>query len=275
MLDGVAGDVVLSEGSHLVRLLRSGRWATAVREAVGQNRFWGGGYPAWRELYRSGRSALAPNAVRRVYHRWLRPRRTQRRLQRALRESWIDPGFAERIGLAERLQSTDRYRSIELLPHYGAERARAIVHPNLVVGRERYDRVAAALAVEPRDPFLDRRVVELCVALPGDQKLAGGWPKAVLRHALAGRLPDSVRWRLGKEHLGWTFTSSLMRFRMNGWRLASRLAGTPYCRTSTRPGRGRPEARFSCWPVRRCRQSVGSRPLGRLVAGAWRAPEGC
>jgi asparagine synthase (glutamine-hydrolysing) len=89
------------------------------------------------------------------------------------------------------------------------ERARAIQHPYLTVGRERYDRVAAALAIEPRDPFLDRRVAAFCITLPGSQKLAHGWPKAVLRHAMAGRLPDAVRWRIGKEHLGWDFTKTL------------------------------------------------------------------
>ncbi len=28
---------------------------------------------------------------------------------------------------------------------------------------------------------------------------------------MAGRLPDTVRWRIGKEHLGWTTTQALAR----------------------------------------------------------------
>jgi asparagine synthase (glutamine-hydrolysing) len=90
------------------------------------------------------------------------------------------------------------------------ERAEVIEHPFQVVGRERYERVAASVAVEPRDPFLDRRVVALCLTLPGNQTLQGGWPKVVLRHAMADHLPDAVRWRNGKEHLGWSFTTALM-----------------------------------------------------------------
>ena len=39
LMDGIDGDTVLSEGSHIVRLLRQGRWPTAYREAVAQNRF--------------------------------------------------------------------------------------------------------------------------------------------------------------------------------------------------------------------------------------------
>ena len=50
LLDGVGGDVVLSEGRRLARLLRAGHWRTAYREAVGQNRFWNGAYPPGREL---------------------------------------------------------------------------------------------------------------------------------------------------------------------------------------------------------------------------------
>jgi hypothetical protein len=43
----------------------------------------------------------------------------------------------------------------------------------------------------------------------------------VLRRAMAGRLPDAVRWRLGKEHLGWAFTKALME--MNQQRFHSAL----------------------------------------------------
>ena len=64
-----------------------------------------------------------------------------------------------------------------------------------------------------------------CVALPGSQLLADGWPKIVLRRAMADLLPDSVRWRIGKEHLGWSFTLELFRA-WKGWQalLATRSA---------------------------------------------------
>jgi asparagine synthase (glutamine-hydrolysing) len=83
-------------------------------------------------------------------------------------------------------------------------------HPYIAIGVERYGRTAAAHGLEPRHPLLDRRLVELCVALPGEQKLANGWPKAVLRRAMVGRLPDAVRRRRGKEHLGWAFSLAVL-----------------------------------------------------------------
>jgi asparagine synthase (glutamine-hydrolysing) len=210
LLDGVGGDVVLSEGTHLARLLRRGRWVTAWRETVGQNRFWGEGYSVPGELYRSARTAFAPAWARRLRRGLSRQRLLQRRAQRFVRESLISPDFARKVCLAERLQTMSGLPADGLLAPYGLERARSIDGAYLAAARERYDRVAAAVAVESRDPFLDLRVVALCLALPGEQKIGQGWPKIIQRRAMAGRLPDAVRWRRGKENLGWAFTAALM-----------------------------------------------------------------
>ncbi len=89
------------------------------------------------------------------------------------------------------------------------ERARRIEHANLIVGRERYDSVASSVAIEPRDPFVDLRLIDFCLSLPWNQLQSGGWTKALLRRSMAGRLPDPVRWRKGKEHLGWAFNAEI------------------------------------------------------------------
>ena len=76
----------------------------------------------------------------------------------------------------------------------GTERARAIDNPSLTVARERYDRVAAAVGVECRDPFLDLRVVAFCTRLPYNLITADGWTKLILRRAMLGTQPDAVVW---------------------------------------------------------------------------------
>ncbi len=71
------------------------------------------------------------------------------------------------------------------------------------------DKAAAAFGVEPRYPFFDRRLMELCLALPADQKLRGGWSRLVMRRAMEGLLPEEVRWRSTKANLTPNFLSRL------------------------------------------------------------------
>ena len=75
---------------------------------------------------------------------------------------------------------------------------------------EMADKAASAFALEPRYPFLDRRLIELCVALPPEQKLRGGWTRAVVRQAMDGLLPEEVRWRAGKADLSPNFMRQLL-----------------------------------------------------------------
>lgn len=60
------------------------------------------------------------------------------------------------------------------------------------------DRDSMAHSVEARLPFLDYRLVEFCLGLPEDFKLADGWTKRVLREGMRGRLPERVRLRRDK-----------------------------------------------------------------------------
>jgi len=61
------------------------------------------------------------------------------------------------------------------------------------------DRNSMAFGVETRIPFLDHRLVERVLPVPGAVKLAHGHTKAVLRHAMAGRVPKTITTRLTKE----------------------------------------------------------------------------
>jgi asparagine synthase (glutamine-hydrolysing) len=55
------------------------------------------------------------------------------------------------------------------------------------------DRNSMGNSLETRLPFLDYRFVELALALPDRVKVGSGYGKRVLRDALAGRVPRSVR----------------------------------------------------------------------------------
>jgi len=206
LLDGVGGDSVFVTGGHLAQLMRSGLWLTAYREALAQQCFWGDGSSAWREFYQNARAVFVPDWMRRI-----RRNMTHRRaLEREIKASIISRDFAHSISVASRLETLEGHSYSVGARGNVAERAKLIDHPFLTVGRERYDRVATSLSIEPRDPFLDRRVIAFCLSLPGDQLQTGGWPKIILRRAMAGRVPDAIRWRRGKEGLGWPFTAALI-----------------------------------------------------------------
>ncbi|MDP9082575.1 MAG: asparagine synthetase B family protein [Pseudomonadota bacterium] len=102
--------------------------------------------------------------------------------------------------------STDRYRGQEL--QRPTERPYAsrlnnslwaeLRHAGLPESLHAEDAISMAFSVESRMPFLDHRLVELCFALPYDQKIRNGWSKWLLRDATAQILPEPVRWRRHK-----------------------------------------------------------------------------
>jgi asparagine synthase (glutamine-hydrolysing) len=65
----------------------------------------------------------------------------------------------------------------------------------------RFDQAAATFALEQRYPFLDRRFMEFCLALPFEQKLRQGWTRAVFRRAMEKVLPPKVQWRTDKGNM--------------------------------------------------------------------------
>ena len=60
------------------------------------------------------------------------------------------------------------------------------------------DKNSMAHSIETRLPFLDYRVVEAALSLPGDYKIKDGWSKWLLRKGMENRMPNSIIWRKNK-----------------------------------------------------------------------------
>jgi asparagine synthase (glutamine-hydrolysing) len=60
------------------------------------------------------------------------------------------------------------------------------------------DLISSAWEVEPRYPFMDKRLVEFCLALPAEQKLRQGWSRWILRAGMGNILPPQIQWRAKK-----------------------------------------------------------------------------
>lgn len=210
MLDGVGGDVVLTAGNRVAQLFRKGQFRAAIREARGEENFWGKFWPQWKTLLKSAWAAFIPSPLRDL-RRWFKVAMSDHFRTNIL----IGREFAQHVDLASRRRHHRRHIPASNLP-VPEQRALAICHPHMVVGRERYDRVASTFGIEARDPFMDLRVVEFCLSLPPDQLQKDGWPKMILRRAMRGLLPPEVIWRRGKEHLGADFTRALFA-NSEGW----------------------------------------------------------
>jgi asparagine synthase (glutamine-hydrolysing) len=60
------------------------------------------------------------------------------------------------------------------------------------------DRNSMAHSLEVRHPFLDHRLINLCLNLRPDQKIKSGWTKYILREGFP-ELPECIRWRRDKQ----------------------------------------------------------------------------
>jgi asparagine synthase (glutamine-hydrolysing) len=209
VLDGGGGDVLLSPGTYIPRLIRAGHIRLAVRESVAESLFWSMASPL-PGLFRYAGSAILPALVKRT----LREPKNRLRTRRIVKASLISRELAAAINIEDRFERMGQTFSAGRNDDYATERSNAI-RPNVTAGRERYARIAASMATEARDPFLDRRVVDYCSRLPGRFRLKDGWPKMILRDLMADRMPDEVRWCRGKPHLGWQFNAAVTRAAVN------------------------------------------------------------
>ncbi|PKP94878.1 MAG: hypothetical protein CVT75_03645 [Alphaproteobacteria bacterium HGW-Alphaproteobacteria-14] len=205
MLDGAAGDTTLMADDMVAWRLRRGDIIGAWREAAGARRFWGAEMPTVPTFINGARHVFVPASLRALRRR----SGAASRQRRADQASMVAPALSRSVNMADRRAANARHVALKLDGRCDDRRS-LVMHPYVVVARERYDRVAAQFGIEPRDPFLDRRLLDFVLALPADQIEHDGWPKIILRRAMAGLLPDAVRWRVGKEHVGWLFEDAVV-----------------------------------------------------------------
>ncbi len=206
VLDGVGSDNVLNDGGLVPHLIRRGRLVKAWREArtfMGRPRP-DGGFKFLQAL----KMAVAPDILRK-----LRLAAGSVRVDRddKMAASLIRPEFARQVDLGGRFRQHYLKNIRPFKPGTAGYRAASFLTWVIPVARERYEREAARLQIEPRDPFLDTNVVDFCVSLPPDQVRRDGWPKSILRRSMCGAIPSSVLWRPERTQLGPQVTEAVMR----------------------------------------------------------------
>lgn len=200
MLDGVDGDVVAAANAlYLIEYSRHsqvGRFLAGVPQYA---RYYG--LTPLQQAALVWQQGIKPVIKERLPESWIARRRTWKhsgneldRGDSLLHDSLISHEFADRIGLTEKLTTiTGDTRWGQRA--FRENDALTLGAPIIAAALERYDRLAASRSLEARHPFFDKRVVEFCLSLPLAIKQAGGWAKAVVRHATVGLVPDLIRWR--------------------------------------------------------------------------------
>jgi asparagine synthase (glutamine-hydrolysing) len=219
ILDGFDGDTTVSHGTtYLVELARAGRWISLARQLKGFSRNFEFSFARLmaRYVWGFGVKPLSPNTIHALEGKW---RSLARRLRRSTNSgpnpgSWraiLNPDFTKRISLAERrkqLRATFATPpQTEKQNHY-----RTITSGVMPYTLEVLDSAASAFGLELRFPFWDKRLVEFCLSLPPEQKMWRGWTRMILRRAMAGTLPEEVRWRGGKANLAGALSHGLSAF---------------------------------------------------------------
>lgn len=184
------------------RLADEGPWWQFVREADAVRRLLGVDH---RWLYkRYWRRLVQPAALVRARRR---PERPAGRPASQPILPLLNDRFAERIGIVERFE-THSASQPELTTVRDLQR-QILSSSRIQTALELTTHATAAHGVEVRHPFFDKRLVEFCLALPPGQSLKDGWARSILRRALAGVLPEAIRWRVGKAWLASNFERGL------------------------------------------------------------------
>jgi len=111
--------------------------------------------------------------------------------------SYINIAYTKKAGVNDRLRTL---RSSKKFPTRSQQRLYEVFHygSNRNMALDILERFSAHFGIESRYPFLARRLVEFLLAIPEDQRWRDEWPKAILRMAMNGILPEPIRVRKDK-----------------------------------------------------------------------------
>ncbi len=202
-LDGLDGDTAVSHGlGYLAELSRTFRWPTLVAEAKTLASRSNTPFSSRQIIWQYGFRPLIPQSV-------FRAKRMLKNHPLPAQTAGVNPALVRRVNLVERLRHTPG-NGVGLAISARTEHWQSLNAALIPYTLELADKAAAAFSLEGRYPFFDRRLIEFCLALPGRQKLSGGWTRAIMRRAMAGILPEEVRWRFSKANLSPNFRRRLL-----------------------------------------------------------------
>ncbi len=196
LLDGLDGDTVVDHGyGYLRELFFAGKPRRLLRAMRALHGRMGFSYTKLLSSFMFG------------YERELATRLLAQR--KLFARSYVRRDFAQTSGFsaeekARAAQPAAYPRTLRDLHHA------ALTHPILPYYLESYDKVAAAYGLDHRHPYFDVRLMQFCLALPGEERLVRGWDRVVQRRAFEGLVPEPIRLRQTKSVWTPNFERSLL-----------------------------------------------------------------
>jgi asparagine synthase (glutamine-hydrolysing) len=209
LLTGQGGNATVSweAPGYLAALARGGHWQTLRKELI-----------AWKSVHqRPLWRAFAGQVLKPLLAPWLSCRY---RLFPHGQAPWADyaaihPQFARRLRLLEQMGEREHDPTFprSYPPNLNSRESRyEIILPGASLLGCVWQELGAGFGMEVRDPTLDKRLLEFCLAIPDDQHFRNGWNRWLLRRALEGLLPPTVlgntRRGVQAADIGWRLRDS-------------------------------------------------------------------
>jgi len=209
MLHGMGGDYTMGvHDRYIGYMLQKHQWAASLGECQALSKRYdnGNGLATLHYLAQNAWTAFGPRTLKSMLFQW-----RQRNAESPLANSHVNPEFARKLGITDRIRDFQRDVAVAEL-HPQKDQIRYISPPyGYVLGLNGFNRVAARFGIELRDPWSDKDLAEFWLRLPVKYKARNGWRKYLARTAFEGHLDSSVVWRRGKQHLGWEFTARMVK----------------------------------------------------------------
>ena len=203
LLNGTDGDTTISHGfAYITELTGKGKIIPMVREVRGVAKNFN--CSPWRILQQRAIYPFCPEFSKWLYHAIRSHKRKSTVHARIINSEFIE--HIDKIGRRKDILSAKFNIPIISREDHWIGLTGGIIQLIL----EEADMAAAAFSIEPRNPFFDKRLVEFCLALPGDQKIRLGWTRWIMRRSLREILPKKIVDRGTKSDLSPNFSYGLM-----------------------------------------------------------------
>lgn len=183
-MDGHGGDEVISHGfDRLSELAKSKNWIELWRSTKAAQGVWG---ESRIKMFLVCCLAHGTSRLRRL-RKWI----LLRVFSSAQNDVILGPGM---LNVSEPSPEPSKSAGGDR----NADRIDVLTDPLVQESLEVLELCAVKRGIELRFPFFDRELVEYALSLPNSAKLDRGLTRAILRDALEGRMPDSIRLRTSK-----------------------------------------------------------------------------